>query len=142
MESNFLIIIPFILLLLSISFVPLLDKKFWKKYYAVISFSLAALVALFYFIVLKDFSGIISSIEEYLSFIVLLFSLFVISGGVFFNIRGDASPEKNVLLLAGSVAANIFGTTGAAMLLIRPFLISNMHHLKPYHIVFFIERGC
>ncbi len=136
---EYLIVLPFILLLLSISFIPLFRKKWWDKKYYLFSFSLSIIVALFYFIVRKDSDSIYHSLQEYFSFIVLLFCLYVISGGIFINIRGKATPFKNVLLLlAGSVIANLFGTTGASMLLIRPYLNSNKYHLKPYHIVFFI----
>jgi Na+/H+ antiporter NhaD/arsenite permease-like protein len=76
---------------------------------------------------------------EYVSFIILLASLFVVSGGISIHVGRRATPTANVvLLLVGAVFANVFGTTGAAMLLIRPFLRMNRGHLKPYHIVFFI----
>lgn len=77
--------------------------------------------------------------EEYISFIVLLSSLFIISGGIVIRVNRKASPLANAtLLLIGAIVANIFGTTGASMLLIRPFLRMNRGHLKPYHVVFFI----
>jgi Na+/H+ antiporter NhaD/arsenite permease-like protein len=121
------------------SFIPIFRKKWWDKKYSLFSISLAIIVALFYFIVLKDSDSILHSMKEYFSFIVLLFCLFVISGGIYINIKGKATPFKNVLLLlVGSVIANFFGTTGASMLLIRPYLNSNKFHLKPYHTVFFI----
>ena len=143
MDIKFLIVLPFILLLLSISFIPLINKNWWEKKYPIISISLAIIVVLFYFIVYKNGEGIYHAIQDYISFIVLLFSLYVISGGVFFNIKGKATPFKNVLLLlAGAVIANIFGTTGASILLIRPFINSNKYHLRPYHIVFFIFIVC
>ncbi|HEY5533824.1 MAG TPA: sodium:proton antiporter [Ignavibacteria bacterium] len=139
MDIKFLIVLPFIILLLSISFIPLINKNWWEKKYPVISISLAIIVVLFYFIVFKESGSIYHALEEYFSFIVLLFSLYVISGGVFFNIKGKATPIKNVLLLlAGAVIANLFGTTGASILLIRPYINSNKYHLRPYHIVFFI----
>jgi len=143
MNLSIWIALPFILLLIGISIIPLVNYKWWEKKYPIISISLAIVVALYYFIVLKDSESIIHSIEEYISFIVLLFSLYVISGGVYLRISGKATPFKNVLLLLfGSIIANLFGTTGAAMLLIRPYMNSNKYHLKPYHIVFFIFLIC
>jgi len=80
------------------------------------------------------------SAEDYFSFIVLLFSLFVISGGVY--LEGDlrATPQINLTFLAiGAVLANLVGTTGASMLLIRPFLRTNQQRQHTAHLpVFFI----
>jgi len=58
---------------------------------------------------------------EYVSFIALIGSLFVVSGGIHINVKGEATPMANVVFLfVGAVIANLFGTTGASMLLIRP----------------------
>ena len=76
---------------------------------------------------------------EYLSFIVLIGSLFVVSGGIHIRIKGKSTPAANVLLLAvGAVASNFLGTTGASMILIRPFLRVNKYRLRGFHVVFFI----
>src|SRR5207249_7508571 len=62
-----------------------------------------------------------------------------ISGGIVIKVTRKATPTVNcILLLTGAVIANLFGTTGAAMLLIRPYLRMNRRHLRPYHVVFFI----
>jgi len=72
-------------------------------------------------------------------FISLLAALFTISGGIFIGSKGFATPFRNVLfLLFGAVLANLIGTTGASMLLIRPFIKSNKHRITAFHIVFFI----
>jgi len=77
--------------------------------------------------------------EEYVSFILLLASLYIVSGGIVIHIARKATPLANtLLLLTGAVLANIFGTTGASMLLIRPYLRMNAGHIRPYHVVFFI----
>ena len=76
---------------------------------------------------------------EYFSFIVLIGSLFIVSGGIHLRISGKSTPYANVALLAiGAVAANFFGTTGASMILIRPFLRANRYRLHSFHVVFFI----
>src|SRR5258708_3495384 len=64
---------------------------------------------------------------------------FVISGGIHITVKGDATPTANVLvLLIGAVVSNLLGTTGASMLLIRPWLRMNKYRLTAHHVVFFI----
>jgi len=140
---EFLLFIPFIVLLLSIAVMPFLAPAWWHKHYGKFSILLALFMALFYLIVLKKNDEVIKTAEEYISFICLLGSLYTVSGGIYFVIKGKATPFKNTLtLFIGSVIANFFGTTGAAMLLIRPYMNSNKNRLKPYHIVFFIFTVC
>ena len=82
---------------------------------------------------------LVHTLVEYISFIVLIGSLFVVAGGIHIRIRGKAEPLSNVYLLAiGAVLANIVGTTGASMILIRPYLRANKYRIKPFHVVFFI----
>ena len=77
--------------------------------------------------------------EEYLSFIALVGSLFVVSGGIHINVKREATPLANVVfLLIGAVTANLLGTTGASMLLIRPWLRMNKYRVTGHHVVFFI----
>src|SRR5262249_30374298 len=77
--------------------------------------------------------------QEYYAFIALVGGLFIASGGILLDIRGRGTPLRNTLLLAvGAVLANIVGTTGASVLLIRPFLRLNRGRLRPIHVVFFI----
>jgi len=79
------------------------------------------------------------TLREYLSFICLIGSLYVIAGGIRLRIVGPPRPLLNVLiLLAGALAANVIGTTGASMLLIRSHLNNNRHRYAPYLVVFFI----
>ena len=69
----------------------------------------------------------------------LLGSLYIVSGGIVITVGRRATPLTNsVLLLLGAMISNIVGTTGASILLIRPFLRMNQAHLRPYHVVFFI----
>ncbi len=81
-----------------------------------------------------------NSMMEYIPFISLLFSLYVISGGI--SVRGDipAHPSTNLAFMAiGGVLASFIGTTGASMLLIRPLLKTNSERHKVVHtVVFFI----
>jgi Na+/H+ antiporter NhaD/arsenite permease-like protein len=139
LNIELILIIPFIVLLLSIAVFPLILPEFWHKKYPVISLSLGSIVLIYYLFIAPDTAQLIHTLSEYISFIVLLFSLFVVSGGIFIKVKGKATPLKNVMLLfLGAVLSNFFGTTGASMLLIRPFLESNRYRIHPYHVVFFI----
>lgn len=133
-------VIPFILILLSIAILPLVVPHFWEKNRnkGVVSFGLALPVAIY---LLKYHPQALShSLQEYVSFIVLLAALFVISGGICLEGDIQATPRVNTTFLAiGSLLANFVGTTGASMLLIRALLKTNCerHHVK--HIpIFFI----
>jgi Na+/H+ antiporter NhaD/arsenite permease-like protein len=93
----------------------------------------------YYIGVLENVPRLLLTAHEYISFISLIGSLFVVAGGINIRIRGKAAPYENVLLLAvGAVISNLLGTTGASMLLIRPYLRINKYRIKPYHVVFFI----
>lgn len=132
-------VIPFILLLVMIATGPLFYAHFWHKHYPAISVALGALVVIYYFFVLHDEHHPVHTLVEYISFISLLTTLFVASGGILISVDKEGTPPVNcALLLAGAVIANIIGTTGASMLLIRPFIRLNKERIKPYHIVFFI----
>jgi Na+/H+ antiporter NhaD/arsenite permease-like protein len=77
--------------------------------------------------------------HDYTSFIALVGSLFVVSGGIHIRVKGQATPLANVVFLfIGAVIANVLGTTGAAMLLIRPWIRMNQCRVSAYHIAFFI----
>src|SRR5205814_1459827 len=76
---------------------------------------------------------------EYFSFIVLIGALFVVAGGIHLKVRGEATPAENVFyLFVGAVLANVIGTTGASMVLIRPFIRMNKIRVSAHHVVFFI----
>jgi Na+/H+ antiporter NhaD/arsenite permease-like protein len=132
-------VIPFIVLLVMIATGPLFYHHFWEKNYPKIAITLGAVTVIYYLVILQDTHSLTHTAAEYLSFIALLASLFVASGGIFINIDSRSTPWLNAgLLLFGACIANVIGTTGASMLLIRPFIKVNRHRIKPYHIVFFI----
>lgn len=132
-------VIPFVLLLVMIATGPLFYPHFWHKSYPVIAITLAFIVCTYYLYVLHNDHSPIHSAAEYIQFIALLTGLFVASGGILIIVDKEARPFTNVLILAiGAVIANVIGTTGASMLLIRPFIRLNKNRIKPYHIVFFI----
>lgn len=140
---EFILFIPFILLIVSIAVMPFIFGNWWEKNYGKFSIGLALIVALYYIIVLGKQTELFTTIEEYISFISLLGSLYVVSGGIYLKLAGEPTPLKNVLFLfAGAVLSNFIGTTGASVLLIKPFIKFNEKRLKPYHIVFFIFLIC
>jgi len=76
---------------------------------------------------------------EYIGFIALIGSLFVVSGGIHINVKGEATPGQNLIFLAiGAIISNLLGTTGASMLMIRPWIRMNKYRITAHHIVFFI----
>ena len=133
------LVIPFALLLLMIATGPLFYEHFWHKNYPIVAVSLAILVVLYYLFVLHNVHGPVHALAEYVQFIALLTGLFVASGGIMINVDKKAKPITNIIiLLVGAVASNVIGTTGASMLLIRPFIRLNKNRIKAYHIIFFI----
>jgi Na+/H+ antiporter NhaD/arsenite permease-like protein len=136
---NPIFILPFALLLGAMAFAPVLAPAWWLKHYAKIALGLGAVTAGIYFFVLHDTASLGHAAHEYISFIALVGSLFVVSGGIHIGVNGANSPLANVFFLfAGALLANILGTTGAAMLLIRPWIQLNKSRGAAHHIVFFI----
>lgn len=132
-------VIPFVLLLSMIATGPLFYEHFWHKNYPIIAVSLASIVVLYYLFALHNAHAPVHALAEYIQFIALLASLYIASGGIMINVDKKATPMANVLLLVvGAVIANLIGTTGASMLLIRPFIRLNKSRIRPYHIIFFI----
>ncbi len=137
-------VIPFACMLLSIAIMPLALPHFWEHHFGKIAvfWGLAFLVPCFIVYgmgtALYEFLHII--LLDYIPFIVLLFALFTVAGGV--RLKGTlvGTPVVNTGLLAiGTVLASWMGTTGAAMLLIRPLLRANAHRRYRVHsVVFFI----
>ena len=127
------------LLLAGIALFPLFKPEWWIRRYPWYSLSLGAIVVIYYVLVHDGAVRMLHTGHEYVSFIALIGSLYVVSGGIHLGLRGTYTPHQNVALLAvGSVIANIVGTTGAAMILIRPYIRGNSWRWAPYHLVFFI----
>jgi Na+/H+ antiporter NhaD/arsenite permease-like protein len=144
-------VIPFAGLLLSIALMPNFAEHFWhsNRNQLLVALGWASPVAgwlLYTSLVDHGALGhaaghaLKHAIAEYVSFMALLLSLYAISGGIL--LRGDlrATPTVNTVFLAiGAVVANIIGTTGASMLLIRPMLRTNAERKRTWHIpLFFI----
>jgi Na+/H+ antiporter NhaD/arsenite permease-like protein len=133
-------VLPFIFMLLAIAVLPLSVPHWWERNRN--KFLVACLLGLpiLGLYVVREPGALIRMGEEYVSFIVLLAGLYVITGGML--LRGDlaATPLTNTGFLAvGSVLASFVGTTGASMLLIRPLLQTNQERTRVKHtVVFFI----
>lgn len=136
--------LPFAAILLSIALGPLVAARFWHHHYGKVAAALA-LAFLFPFAVSYGIHATLASVvhalfAEYIPFIVLLTALFTAAGGI--CVRGNlhGRPSLNVAILAlGTGLASLMGTTGAAMLLIRPLLRANDNRKHIAHIlVFFV----
>jgi Na+/H+ antiporter NhaD/arsenite permease-like protein len=133
-------VIPFACMLLVIAVAPLALPHWWEsnRNKLVISAMLGAPVVALY--VFRRPSALVGVAEEYVSFIILLAGLYVVSGGII--LRGDlqATPLVNTSFLAlGAVLASFIGTTGASMLLIRPLLRTNRERRHVTHtLIFFV----
>lgn len=132
-------ILPFAVLLAAIALGPLFFAAWWTRHYPKVAFGLAAVTLTYYLAGLRAYAPVIHVAHEYVSFIALIGSLYVVSGGIHINVKGEATPLTNVIfLLIGAVLANFLGTTGASMLLIRPWIRMNKYRVTAHHIVFFI----
>jgi Na+/H+ antiporter NhaD/arsenite permease-like protein len=140
--------LPFAGLLLSIALLPLLAPHFWEHHFG----KVAAFWALLFLLLCAVAFGVMTASTEFLHallldyfpFINLLFALFVIAGGIRVSGNLVGTPATNTAILAfGTLSANLFGTTGASMLLIRPLIQANRHRQhKVQTFVFFIFLVC
>jgi Na+/H+ antiporter NhaD/arsenite permease-like protein len=140
--------LPFVGILLTIATGPLLFATAWHRHYGL--FALGWGIALLLPLALLQGAGVAiaallhAALAEYVSFIVLLFALYVVAGGILIsgNLRG--STAVNAMLLGfGASIASVVGTTGAAMILIRPLLRANAERRHNAHVVvFFIFLVC
>jgi len=136
-------VLPFVGILFSIALIPLAFPHFWHNHFPKVSFFWALVFAIpfIYFFketALREIAHIV--IIDYIPFILLLGSLYIVSGGIYIKGTLKGTPAVNsIILLIGTILASIIGTTGASMLLIRPILRSNSWRVYKVHtIVFFI----
>ncbi|MBI4129574.1 sodium:proton antiporter [Candidatus Peregrinibacteria bacterium] len=135
--------VPFAVLLGCIALCPVLPKvsHLWHHlwFQSVVALGLGTPVGV-WMVAAGNAHGVIHSIVEYVQFILLLAALFVVSGGIYVSGDIQASPRNNCLFLGlGAVAASFIGTTGAAMLFLRPLLNTNKERTHRRHtVVFFI----
>ena len=134
--------LPFIGLILTIATGPLFFPRSWSHHYgkiaagwsaltiAVIAFAFGATTALDTFLR--------AMLLDYMSFIALLFSLYVVAGGILVSGNLHGTPAGNTgMLLLGTVLASFVGTTGAAMIAVRPLIRANLHRKHSAHVLMF-----
>jgi Na+/H+ antiporter NhaD/arsenite permease-like protein len=133
-------VLPFVAMLLAIAICPLWVPHWWESNRSKLMVSAVLGFPVLVFYGVSHPGALLRTAEDFLSFIVLLSGLFVISGGI--RLRGDlvATPATNVAFLGlGAVLASFIGTTGASMLLIRPVLQTNAERTRVKHtVIFFI----
>ncbi|KND61765.1 putative transmembrane protein [Candidatus Burkholderia verschuerenii] len=134
--------IPFVGILLSIAVFPLVAGKFWHHHYGKVAalWAIAFLVPFAVAFGVGTAGGVLvhALLEEYVPFIVLLASLYTVAGGICVrgNLHGSARLNTGLIAL-GTALASIMGTTGAAMLLIRPLQRANDNRKHVVHVVVF-----
>jgi Na+/H+ antiporter NhaD/arsenite permease-like protein len=134
-----LMILPFALMLLAIALMPFIHLHWWERNFPKVAMGLGAITTIYYVFVLGNADRMLHVGHEYVSFIALIGSLFIVAGGIHIDVKGEAKPWVNCLFLfVGAVLANFIGTTGASMLLIRPWIRMNKYRITSFHIVFFI----
>ena len=134
--------IPFAGLLLCIAVMPLVKGEWWEAHQPIVVILWILLMAIPFAVVFgagKMTETVLECIvNDYLTFIVLLFGLFCVSGNI--TMEGDfaGSPKINVILLAfGTILASCIGTTGASMLMVRPVIRMNSWRKRKSHIMIF-----
>ena len=132
-------VLPFAAYLLVIAVVPLFLAHFWEKNRNKLIVAVAASIPVVAYLLTSHGGHLLfESLKEYVAFIVLLASLFIISGAVYLKGSLAGTPIVNTAFLAvGGLLASFIGTTGASMLLIRPLLRANEKRVRKVHIVIF-----
>jgi Na+/H+ antiporter NhaD/arsenite permease-like protein len=134
--------LPFAGILLTIAFGPLLFRDFWHHHYGKFAFVWATLT-LSPMAALHGADTAIAALVrallgDYLGFIAILFALYVVAGGILVTGTLRGTPLTNTVILAfGTLIASVVGTTGAAMILIRPLLRANAARFHNVHVVVF-----
>ncbi len=139
--------LPFAGMLLTLALFPLVAAHHWERVQVPASLVWVALALGLMWASVPAGGGFaalygsktLATLEDYVAFIVLLGTLYVISGGIYFTGGVPGTPGRNVaMLLLGSVLANLIGTTGAAMLLVRPLIRDNLARKSQTHVLVFL----
>ena len=134
--------LPFAGLLLSIALCPLLMPQFWHHHYgktaAAWSLAFLAPCAIYFGLPVAAAGAVHAFVAEFIPFIILITALFVVAGGICVRGNLQGTPALNTGILAiGTLLASVMGTTGAAMLMIRPMIRANDNRKHAAHIVVF-----
>ncbi len=129
---------PFVAMLLSIAFLPMVAPAWWEHNRNKLILSGVLSVPVLLLVIPAEPSLLVHSLGDYVSFVILLGALYVIAGGIFVRGAFAGTPLENTLFLGlGAVLSNFIGTTGASMLLIRPYLRANHRRQQRTHLVIF-----
>ena len=139
--------LPFVFLIVMMAFLPMScgwPKRLWEPNagkavgVAVLSF----IVWMYYCIAFRLLGGpeaMLEQLIDWINFVCLIGSLYIVAGGMYVDYDDVATPRLNTLILAfGAILTNFTGTTGGCMILIRPFVHINKARLGPHHLAFFI----
>ncbi|MFQ5584991.1 MAG: sodium:proton antiporter, partial [Calditrichia bacterium] len=134
-------VLPFIGILLSIALFPLVAPKFWHHHYGKVSLFWGLVMAIPFLYAYRG-AAVYETLHiyflEYIPFIILLWSLFTISGGILVKGAPYGTPSANlVLLIIGTFIASWISTTGASMVLIRPLIRMNSYRKSKLHLILF-----
>lgn len=142
LQIPLLSLLPFVLMLGSIAVFPLFWNHFWEKNKNKLIIAVVLSIPIIIYLFAAGFTHELFEVMvfDYIPFIVLLGALFTITGGIYLTGDIEAKPKINTLFLGiGAVLASFMGTTGAAMLLIRPVIQTNkQREFKVHTILFFI----
>ena len=133
------LLLPFTAMLLAIALMPFVFKHHWERAYHYWALFFGTIGVTGYLATGGSLHRVLDTAHEYVGFIALIGSLFVVAGGIHISVKGEAKPWVNVVFLAvAALTANVIGTTGASMLFIRPWIRMNRYRITGFHIVFFI----
>ena len=137
--ADWLIMLPFVILLLAIAFGPVIAQHHWQSHYHKLCVALAGIVCLYHLFVVWQPTRLLHAALDYASFMFVVGSFFVVAGGIHLRVKSPSGALRNTLFLfSGAVLANLIGTIGASMLLVRPWIAMNRGRVAPMHIAFFI----
>ena len=132
--------LPLAVVLLSLAFMPLVAPKFWHKNESVLFAVVSVISILSLYSILPEANHILKDalIDDYLPFIIMLFTLYILSHGIHIKLKSASDTVPNIVFLAcGSLFSSIIGTTGASMLFLRPFLEMNKNRIYKSHLIIF-----
>src|SRR4051812_14818534 len=131
-------VVPFAIMLAAVAFLPAVAPDWWNDNRNKFAVSVGVSLPVSFFVLSAEPTLLLHSLKDYLSFVILLGALFVIAGGIFIRGAFAGTPLVNTVYLAvGSILSNVIGTTGASILLIRPYLRANHHRQHRAHLVIF-----
>ena len=143
-DPNVGMITPFIAMLLGMACGPSVAPTYWANYCKHFSVTLAMIVVIYYLADLHNGARMLGALGDFVAFIALIGSLFVISGGIHIDIRYSPSTTVAVVwLFCGAILSNFIGTTGASMLMIRPFIsLYEGQRFLPHRVAVFVFTIC